>query len=890
MTARRRSSRLSSKSTAGCVESTETDQLENGSTRSGSSKNSSSSRNSKGKERQQTTANEDESEFDSLDDFQTSPKRKSPSTRKAVTRSQKRARTTKKKADSDDSSEWVPEKSDEDVEDEGSESDLPEQTPVISSRTRSKRLSTTLSLNEFTSARTILESESSSITTSESSIGLSTSLSSLVTTPATTVTGTTDFAESLSAGEEVFEAVSEEDSDSTGRQRRRRRQSGRRSRGRQGREEDETDHYTRVGKKLMSHHKELTDVWGDLDKRNRPIPVDNEVQPDGLTAINLLPFQREGLSWLQKQEESEFAGGILADEMGMGKTIQMISLLVSEPRKKPNLIVAPAVAILQWKNEINKFSNLNVCVWHGSQRIMDPRELKQFDVVLTTYSIVESMFRKEMYGFRRKEGMVKEDSLLHKLFWHRIVLDEAHNIKDRSCNTARAVFALESTYKWCLTGTPLQNRIGELFSLLRFMKIDPFAYYFCKQCPCKMLHWRFENGQCIGCGHRNMSHVCYWNNEILKPIQAFGAVGVGEQAYLKLRKLLDHIMLRRTKVERADDLGLPPRIVVVRKDRFTEEEEDIYDSLYSDTKRKFTTYVDQGTLLNNYANIFQLLTRMRLMSDHPCLVLNRETPASGHNTLVCNICFEVAEDPILSRCRCLFCRQCVEMYVNGFVGNEPECPGCHKLLIIDFSQPTYELPTTEVSKSERARLSIVNRINMEQWRSSTKIEALLEELTLLRDSDQTIKSIVFSQFVNFLDLIHWRLRRAGFKCVKLDGGMSPQQRDAVIRHFMTDPETTVFLVSLKAGGVALNLTEASQVFMMDPWWNPAAEYQAYDRVHRLGQHRPIKITRFMIENSLESRIIELQEKKLAMMESTIGKDDKALARLSEEDMRFLFSL
>lgn len=170
------------------------------------------------------------------------------------------------------------------------------------------------------------------------------------------------------------------------------------------------------------------------------------------------------------------------------------------------------------------------------------------------------------------------------------------------------------------------------------------------------------------------------------------------------------------------------------------------------------------------------------------------------------------------------------------------------------------------------------------------ILALVEELTTLQHTDTTSKSIVFSQFVAFLDLIQWRLSRAGFSVVKLDGRMSPPQRATVISKFMTDPTVTVFLVSLKAGGVALNLTEASRVFVMDPWWNPAVEDQAFDRIHRLGQYRPIKITRMVIENSIESRILQLQEKKKALFESTVGRDMEALAKLSEEDLRFLFVL
>jgi DNA repair protein RAD16 len=138
------------------------------------------------------------------------------------------------------------------------------------------------------------------------------------------------------------------------------------------------------------------------------------------------------------------------------------------------------------------------------------------------------------------------------------------------------------------------------------------------------------------------SHVCWWNNEILKPIQTYGATADGLIAFKKLRKLLDRMMLRRTKLERADDLGLPPRTVVVRRDLFNEEEEDMYQSLYSDSARKFTTYVEQGTVLNNYANIFELLMKMRQCSNHPDMVLKRSN-ASENQQLVCVVCNEPPE-------------------------------------------------------------------------------------------------------------------------------------------------------------------------------------------------------------------------------------------------------
>ncbi len=677
---------------------------------------------------------------------------------------------------------------------------------------------------------------------------------------------------------------------------------------------------------LNKHHPELKDIWDTLKNQPPKQPV-AAPQPDGLT-IKLLPFQREGVDWLVKQEKSQWAGGLLADEMvshpfswdlpssalwdrsltssrqsqGMGKTIQMIGLMLSDHKEKkgPALVVAPTVAIMQWRNEIAKYTNgFKVLVWHGIKRDSDVKALKKFDVILTSYQTLERTFSKQEKGMKRKGELIFEESPLHAIHWHRIVLDEAHNIKERSTNVAKAAFELEGDYRWCLSGTPLQNRVGELYSMIRFLGGDPYAFYYCKRCPCKSLHWMFSDRRhCDACGHTPMHHTCFWNNEILKPIQRFGIEGgEGGDAFGRLRILLERLMLRRTKLERADDMGLPPRTVEVRYDMFNEEEEDLYESLYKDTTRKFSTYLDQGTVLNNYSNIFTLLTRMRQMANHPDLVLRSQTgmaqnllaDGSGVENRICKICLEVSEDPIMSRCRHVFCRECIRQYLDTdleVAGATHDCPYCHATLTIDLEQEALEAPIGH----DAAKQGIISRLDMSKWRSSTKIEALVEELTNLRAEDKTIKSIVFSQFVNFLDLIAFRLQRAGFSICRLEGNMTPEARDKTIRHFMENPGVTVFLVSLKAGGVALNLTEASRVFLMDPWWNPSVEVQAMDRIHRLGQHRPIVVKRMVIANSLEERIIELQNKKAAMIDAAIGKDETAAGRLSVQDLRFLFTM
>ncbi|CDO74187.1 Glycosyltransferase Family 2 protein [Trametes cinnabarina] len=624
---------------------------------------------------------------------------------------------------------------------------------------------------------------------------------------------------------------------------------------------------------LRRHHPELLDVWGDVERRIEIIEPKKSEQPPNLK-VRLLPFQLESLSWFKEQEKGVWRGGMLADEMGMGKTIQMIALMVSDYGAKPNLVVAPTVAIMQWRNEIEMHTDnmLKTLVWHGASRESSISELKKYDVVLTSYAVLESCFRKQHSGFKRKGKIVKEKSPLHAIEWNRVILDEAHNIKERSTNTAKATFELNARYRWCLSGTPLQNRVGELYSLVRFLGGDPFSYYFY-------------------CGHSPMKHTCFWNNEILTPIQKNGMLGPGQIAFKKLKILLDRMMLRRTKIQRADDLGLPPRTVIIRRDYFSPEEKELYLSLFSDAKRQFNTYVDEGTVLNNYSNIFSLLTRMRQMACHPDLVLRSKNNAgmfiqddTGEGT-VCRLCNEYAEDAIQAKCRHIFDRECIKQYVEASIEQTPACPVCHVALTIDL-----EAPALELEETAKVRQGILGRLDLNKWRSSTKIEALVEELSNLRQQDATTKSIVFSQFVNFLDLIAFRLQRAGFNVCRLEGTMSPQARDATIKYFMNNVHVTVFLVSLKAGGVALNLTEASRVYLMDSWWNPAVEYQAMDRIHRLGQHRPVQAIKLVVEDSIESRIIQLQEKKAAMVDATLSADDSAMGRLTPEDLGFLFRL
>ncbi|KAK0739817.1 SNF2 family N-terminal domain-containing protein [Apiosordaria backusii] len=637
--------------------------------------------------------------------------------------------------------------------------------------------------------------------------------------------------------------------------------------------------------RLEAHHPELKTMWDEL--KNMPILKAGKAEQPTSISRQLKPFQLEGLAWMKEMEKTEWKGGLLGDEMGLGKTIQAVSLIMSDfPAKKPTLVLVPPVALMQWMTEIESYTDgtLKTLVYHGTNsksKNLTVKDIKKYHVIIMSYNSLESVFRKQEKGFKRKDGIYKEKSVIHQTEFHRVILDEAHSIKTRTTMTAKACFALKVTYRWCLSGTPLQNRIGEFFSLIRFLNVRPFACYLCKHCPCKTLEWSMdEYSRCTECKHGGMQHVSVFNQELLNPIQKFGNQGQGAEAFKKLRILTDRIMLRRLKKDHTDSMELPVKEINVERQFFGEAENDFANSIMTNGQRKFDTYVATGVLLNNYANIFGLIMQMRQVADHPDLILKKNSDG-GQNILVCGICDEPAEDAIRSRCKHDFCRTCVKSYLNS--SEEPNCPQCHIPLSIDLEQPEIEQDEAMVKKS-----SIINRIKMENWTSSSKIELLVHELHKLRSDNASHKSIIFSQFTTMLQLIEWRLRRAGITTVMLDGSMTPAQRQASIQHFMTNPDVECFLVSLKAGGVALNLTEASRVFIVDPWWNPAAEWQSADRCHRIGQTRPCTITRLCIEDSVESRMVLLQEKKTNMINSTINSDDAAMDSLSPEDLQFLF--
>ena len=520
---------------------------------------------------------------------------------------------------------------------------------------------------------------------------------------------------------------------------------------------------------------------------------------------------------------------------------------------------------------------------------------------------------------RRQENKVHV-SPLHKINWRRIVLDEAHAVKSRNTNTAKAVFSLQSKYRWALSGTPLQNRVSELYSLIRFLRLNPYSYYFCKKCDCMSLEYPFKKtmaeefvthrSQCDDCEHGPMSHYCWWNKWVANPIKRHGFSGKGAKAMITLKNyVLDKTLLRRTKVQQASVLALPPRVVIIRRVEFDVRERDYYEAMYTKSQAQFNTFVEAGTVLNNYAHVFDLLIRLRQAVNHPYLVIFSNTAlaaaqegalsssnkgASGANDLeICALCRDPPEDPVVASCTHIFCRMCASEYLEAAEpGTSTCCPACNAPLSVNLHLDANENLSVQqaVSKGKRkVPKSFLSRLNVREFQSSTKIEALREEIHDMLEADPSAKAIVFSQFTSMLDLCQYRLEQTGISCVKLSGSMSLKAREQVIDRFTHDPDVCIFLMSLKAGGVALNLTAASHCFLIDSWWNPATEQQAFDRIHRLGQFKPMRCVKLVISNSVEERVIALQQKKNLIFEATVGGDVEALGRLTEDDMKFLFN-
>ncbi|KAL5542194.1 hypothetical protein UlMin_009904 [Ulmus minor] len=592
-------------------------------------------------------------------------------------------------------------------------------------------------------------------------------------------------------------------------------------------------------------------------------------------------------------------GGILADAMGLGKTVMTIALILKSPGRgspgnqdstetitqrekdsqmdsslKPKggtLIICPMALLGQWKDELETHSKpdtLSIFVHYGGGKANNPKMISGHDVVLTTYGVLTSAYKTD-----------DENSIFHRVDWYRVVLDEAHTIKSSKSQGARAAFTLSSHCRWCLTGTPLQNNLEDLYSLLCFLHVEPWC------------NW------------------AWWNKLIQRPYES------GDPRGLRLIKaILRPLMLRRTK-ESKDKYGrpilvLPPTDVQIIECVQSEAEHDFYDALFKRSKVQFDQFVAQGKVLHNYANILELLLRLRQCCNHPYLVMSRcdsqkfadlnklarkfleansdssssaqSAPSRAYVEEVvegirrgdnseCPICMESADDAVLTPCAHRMCRECLlSSWRTPTVGL---CPICRQVL--------KKTDLITCPSESRFQVDIVKN-----WKESSKVSKLLECLERNRRSGTGEKSIVFSQWTAFLDILEIPLKKRGIGFLRFDGGLSQKQRENVLKEFNETKVKMVLLMSLRAGGVGLNLTAASNVFLMDPWWNPAVEEQAIMRIHRIGQKRTVCVRRFIVKDTVEEKMQLVQARKQRMIAGALTDEEVRSARIEELKMLF----
>ncbi|KFP82457.1 Helicase-like transcription factor, partial [Apaloderma vittatum] len=561
--------------------------------------------------------------------------------------------------------------------------------------------------------------------------------------------------------------------------------------------------------------------------------------------------EREGTTSSVIQEDTGFTSALLPSSACLKRprkrkgtaSAQSVEKKCSNGSPRATLIVCPLSVLSNWMDQfeqhIHQDFHVNIYAYYGSDRSKDPSVLSEQDIVLTTYNILATD-----YG-------VRGDSPLHKVKWLRIVLDEGHTIRNPNAQQTKAALSLEGHRRWVLTGTPIQNSVKDLWSLISFLKLKPFTDR----------EW--------------------WHRTIQRPVTMGAPGGLG-----RLQSLIRSITLRRTKTSKVKGkpvLDLPERKVLIQHVTLTEEERQIYQSVKTEGKAAISRYFREGTVLAHYADILGVLLRLRQLCCHPQLCINTsssfsaddKTPEELHEALVskmklilssgsdeeCAVCLESLTFPVITRCAHVFCKPCIFEVIRSEQPNA-KCPLCRNELRV---QHLVECPLEEEIESSKGKKS-------QEWVSSSKINALMHALIELRRDNPTAKCLVVSQFTTLLSLIENPLKESGFAFTRLDGSMAQKKRVEAIQCFQSSQagSPTVMLLSLKAGGVGLNLTAASRVFLMDPAWNPAAEDQCFDRCHRLGQKHNVVITKFIVKDSVEENMLKIQNKKRELAAGAFG--------------------
>jgi transcription termination factor 2 len=617
----------------------------------------------------------------------------------------------------------------------------------------------------------------------------------------------------------------------------------------------------------------IQDLYHSLDS----CPTAEETDPPGLI-VPLMKHQREALAWLLWRETQRPSGGILADDMGLGKTLTMISLIMKDTETKLHhetdllptsgtLVVCPASVVMQWESEIQnrvEYGRLSVYVHHGQSRLKDPERLKHFDIVLTSYAtlnsegqniIAEQQESGEQMRGRRKARKKTSHCVLPRVHWHRVILDEGHTIKNHKTSTAASACMLEASHRWILTGTPVQNDLLDMYSLIKFLRVAPF------------------------------SELGVWKHHVSVESRA------GSQ---RLHILVKSLLLQRTKKEiiTTTMCALPEKQEQVHHLELSVLEAFAHWRLFSTARCFLATEVvkSEDTLSSglstanladerfsqyDLANLPQELKEINKVVDEAVLYRVSQQVATEGRT----------QSSLLILTLILRLQQCCN-HLSLLVSNMSSVGDTFD----DVMGIVEKMDNLQLdSRLDQPNPSKLPECFLEKF-VSTKIRCLVEEISQIAPSS---KCVVVSQWTSMLNIVQVHLEKAGIRCDTIKGSMRPIERQRVVDSFNSDSRATeVLLLSLRAGGCGLNLIGGNHLFLLDPHWNPALEQQACDRIYRVGQKKNVVIHKFICQKSIEEKLILVQEKKKAIADRVLisGKPSTAANKLSIEDLKMLFDI
>ncbi|XP_052744209.1 transcription termination factor 2 isoform X2 [Bicyclus anynana] len=632
------------------------------------------------------------------------------------------------------------------------------------------------------------------------------------------------------------------------------------------------------GKQAMSTHvaernvilDRLRDLYESLASR----PKENSLakQPAGVKT-ELMEHQLHALAWLRWRETQRPSGGVLADDMGLGKTITMISLIVADKEgtidddedddepinarltRGGTLVVCPATLVQQWAAEVGKHCKshaLSVCLHHGASRATQPHRLAANDIVITTYNILQRESEKK--------------GVLTRVRWRRVILDEAHVVRNHKSATSQGVCALPGRRRWALTGTPLHNKDLDMFALLKFLRCTPFD---------ELTMWKkWIDNKSLG----------------------------GSQ---RLNTIMSCVMLRRTKLqlqERGQLKCLPDRSSQEILVTLTQEEMNVYQKVLVFSKTLFAQFLHQrAQKQSGLQSVVAPNKNSEYAKMHKKMIaLQGAKPVKSHEILV-----------LLLRLRqvCCHCGLIAAMLDHDNstelaedAGSEDLLAELNKLTLEDNNakrrstgrhDDENEAEPGEGTTAAEAIKSVLSSNNpvFSLQRQSSKIKAVMECLQNNVFSKKGEKAVVVSQWTSVLGLVERELKAARIGCVTLRGDVPVTARASLITA-LNNPssDVRVMLLSLCAGGVGLNLCGANHLLLLDPHWNPQLEEQAQDRIYRLGQLKLVNIYRFVCVDTVEQSIRQLQKAKLELAENVLTGAKNTGSNVSIEDLKLLFNM